>query len=33
MLNISNTSRLEWPSIALQKKIRRENIIFNPAQI
>ena len=29
MLNTSNTSRLEWPSIALQKNIMRENIILN----
>ena len=32
ILNISNTSRLEWPSIALQLNIMRENMILN-AQI
>ena len=29
ILNISNTSRLEWLSIALQGKIMRKNIILN----
>ena len=31
-INISNTSRLEWPSVALQQEIMRKNIILN-AQI
>ena len=31
-INVSNTSRLEWPSIALQQEIKRKNIILN-AQI
>ena len=29
MLIISNTSLSEWPSIALQEKIMRENITLN----
>ena len=32
VLNISNTSRLEWLSTALQENIMRENMILN-AQI
>ena len=32
LLNISNTSRLEWLSIALQQNIMRENMVLH-AQI